>query len=61
VPSDTTWSHFSHLRLILEQFGLPACLYTDGLACSVIVLQQTAWTLTLSSSGLSRPWAFITG
>jgi len=32
VPSDTTWSHFSHLRCLLETFGLPACLYTDGLS-----------------------------
>src|SRR5206468_12965831 len=31
VPSDTTWSHFCHLRRILEQYGLPACIYTDGL------------------------------
>jgi hypothetical protein len=32
VPSDTTWSHFVHLRGLLEKFGLPACLYTDGLS-----------------------------
>ncbi len=32
VPSDTTWSHFCHLRALLESFGLPACLYTDGLS-----------------------------
>jgi len=32
VPSDTTWSHFCHLRLLLEKYGLPACLYTDGLS-----------------------------
>ncbi|HAB16909.1 MAG TPA: hypothetical protein DCE44_10715, partial [Verrucomicrobiales bacterium] len=32
VPSDTTWSHFTHLRPLLESFGLPACLYTDGLS-----------------------------
>jgi hypothetical protein len=32
VPSDTTWSHFCHLRGALEQFGAPATLYTDGLS-----------------------------
>jgi hypothetical protein len=32
VPSDTTWSHFCHLRGALEQFGTPATLYTDGLS-----------------------------
>ncbi|MBU6409478.1 MAG: hypothetical protein KGR98_03725 [Verrucomicrobia bacterium] len=32
VPSDTTWSHFVHLRALLEKYGLPACLYTDGLS-----------------------------
>lgn len=32
VPSDTTWSHFTHLRLALEQHGPPACLDTDGLS-----------------------------
>jgi hypothetical protein len=32
VPSDTTWSHFTHLRQALEQHGAPATLYTDGLA-----------------------------
>jgi hypothetical protein len=32
VPSDTTWSHFAHLRPALEQYGPPATLYTDGLS-----------------------------
>ena len=32
VPSDTTWSHFVHLRALIEVYGLPACLYTDGLS-----------------------------
>jgi hypothetical protein len=32
VPSDTTWSHFTHLRSALEQYGAPATLYTDGLS-----------------------------
>lgn len=32
APSDTTWSHFLHLRAPLEQYGPPACLYTDGLS-----------------------------
>ena len=32
APSDTTWSHFVHLRSALEQHGLPAALYTDGLS-----------------------------
>ena len=32
VPSDTTWSHFTHLRPPLEQHGPPATLYTDGLS-----------------------------
>jgi len=32
VPSDTTWSHFLHLRGLIETYGLPACLYTDGLS-----------------------------
>jgi hypothetical protein len=32
VRSDTTWDHFTHLRASLEAYGLPACLYTDGLS-----------------------------
>jgi hypothetical protein len=32
VPSDTTWSHFTHLRPPLETHGTPAGLYTDGLS-----------------------------
>ena len=32
VRNDTTWDHFIHLRACLETFGLPACLYTDGLS-----------------------------
>lgn len=32
VPSDTTWSHFTHLRPPLETYGPPATLYTDGLS-----------------------------
>jgi hypothetical protein len=32
APSDTTWSHFLHLRQALEQHGQPAALYTDGLS-----------------------------
>lgn len=32
VRSDTTWDHFAHLRLSLENYGAPACLYTDGLS-----------------------------
>jgi hypothetical protein len=32
APSDTTWSHFRHLRQGLEQHGQPAALYTDGLS-----------------------------
>jgi hypothetical protein len=32
VPSDTTWSHFRHLRTPLEKHGPPATLYTDGLS-----------------------------
>lgn len=32
VSSDTTWSHFHHLRPSLEQHGAPATLYTDGLS-----------------------------
>jgi hypothetical protein len=32
VRSDTTWDHFTHLRAAIESFGLPACLYTDGLS-----------------------------
>ena len=32
VPSDTTWAHFAHFRPLLERYGPPACLYTDGLS-----------------------------
>jgi hypothetical protein len=32
VRSDTTWDHFTHLRLPIETHGPPACLYTDGLS-----------------------------
>ena len=32
APSDTTWSHFTHLRGPVEQHGPPAALYTDGLS-----------------------------
>jgi hypothetical protein len=32
APGDTTWTHFTHLRGAVEQYGLPACLYTDGLS-----------------------------
>jgi hypothetical protein len=32
VRSDTTWDHFVHLRRGIEQNGLPACCYTDGLS-----------------------------
>lgn len=31
TPTDTTWAHFAHFRPILETYGPPACLYTDGL------------------------------
>ena len=31
VPTDTTWAHFAHFRPIIETYGPPACLYTDGL------------------------------
>jgi hypothetical protein len=32
VRSDTTWDHFTHVRVPLENFGPPACFYTDGLS-----------------------------
>ena len=32
APSDTTWSHFVHLRGAIEVHGLCAGLYTDGLS-----------------------------
>ena len=32
TPSDTTWSHFQHFRLAFETYGMPACIYTDGLS-----------------------------
>ena len=32
VPSDTTWSHFTHVRGSLQVYGLPATFYTDGLS-----------------------------
>jgi hypothetical protein len=32
TPSDNTWAHFSHFRTLIESYGLPACLYTDGLS-----------------------------
>jgi hypothetical protein len=31
TPSDTTWAHFTHFRPLIEKYGPPACLYTDGL------------------------------
>jgi hypothetical protein len=31
TPSDTTWAHFAHFRPLIETYGPPACLYTDGL------------------------------
>jgi hypothetical protein len=32
IESETTWNHFCHFRFIFEKFGLPQCVYTDGLA-----------------------------
>jgi hypothetical protein len=32
TPSDTTWSHFQHFRQAFETYGMPACIYTDGLS-----------------------------
>jgi hypothetical protein len=32
VRSDTTWSHFTHVRAPIQSIGAPACFYTDGLS-----------------------------
>lgn len=32
IEEETSWNHFCHFRKIFEQYGLPNCVYTDGLA-----------------------------
>ncbi len=32
VAGDTTWNHFMHFRTIFETWGIPQCIYTDGLS-----------------------------
>jgi len=32
VPTDTTWNHFAHFRVLFLQHRLPMVVYTDGLS-----------------------------